>query len=303
VHNLDLIDALAKLTTDENAKTRKNAASALGNIATVDGNKEILIKHGNGSLICALLKVVCGDIEGGARRRAMRTLRCVASGNVIDLVRNHGNFVDSIIRVSIEDSDRDTRIQATETLATMISEVSCSSNNGSDMIRVQLMRGIVQNIAENRDKKCAEITCKTLSQEFSKMESGGHRVNISDFPRLLQALEEVTLDNSHSYDVKHCAAKILHNLATFDENIEIMVCKSVMDTLAAIASLSGPNTEKAPEYAIQTIIRLSQVEQNRRQMAEHENLLTALVNFTVAAPEGSLKDEAKRTILLLVPIL
>jgi hypothetical protein len=83
---------------EDTVKTRRNAISAIGNLATVVDNHERLLSHQDGILIQCLI-TAAHDEDTDSRRRSMRTLRCLCSGEAAHALRKQGNFCEFLATV------------------------------------------------------------------------------------------------------------------------------------------------------------------------------------------------------------
>ena len=301
----DVLDLLLWLVVPDGVntpKTRKNAASALGNLAKSAKSRMALIRHRNGALVEGLLRVLEGDSNVDARRRAARSIRCL-SGGVEEgraFLSLRPSVADSVARVVSNDPDSDVRAQAVETLASLSSLYHVSSLRESLGPVLGILVGVV---GSSEDYRCVEIACRAVSNYFSE---SAHRGPIGHQSQLLNALCRVATDGQCAFGSKSDAARLLRELAGDRETAVAMGCdNAVLDGLSALLALSGLEYERHRSYAAEAVVRLAGAgdESNLKRLAGHGSLIPMFVNFTVTAPEGRRKREAKDTILRLVPIL
>ena len=81
-----------------------------------------------------------------------------------------------------------------------------------------------------------------------------------------------------------------------------LTCTSVVNILTTLISSSKDNKEEARNDALAAVVVLVENDMNRRPLAEHEGLLSSLVNLCLQQPdEDKSKASAKQVIINLVP--
>lgn len=318
----DVLDVLLSLsmTDDDNPKIRKNAASALGNIASSVENIHRLRTYHNGRVISTLVNIAKRDVDSGARRRAMRTLRCVASGSSsFLLLENNAGLIVDLETVISDDLDADTRAQACETLGSIASSF-CSTagrktraNDGETetMTGDDAIDAVIALIVKSEDRHCVEILCRALCHCLSEMDLSFSMKH--DGRLFFRALEKVTVDISFSTEVNGFVASYLYDMSRKSTDSKIhMKCKSIFSTLSFLSSFDDitnkDNSNRAQQQvranAAKAIMELATLEQNQKEMAMHNGLITSLVHFTMSVPEDSdFRKQAKDTIVCLVQLL
>ena len=96
-----------------------------------------------------------------------------------------------------------------------------------------------------------------------------------------------------------------------DSEIESLGCdssnnilsKPLFDTLSELLQPVGPCFDESRQDTLELLQLFLQNDANKRILAEHEGLLTALVGFALMTSQDDKKKRAKRLILLLVPEL
>lgn len=292
--SLNVLDAVLRLTANSCTKAKKNAVSALGNLASEEKNKLYLVNYQNGIIINTLMKIVASDTDCGARRRAARTLRCISDRNAAQVLVNHQGFIELMAKSATTECDRDTRLQVVEAIVSIASAMLQTKSNLD-----QILKAIVQIINDSTNVECLEIISSDLLQQLLKTIDCS---SLSCSPELLKAISKMAMIKQSSAGLKRQSAEALKMLCSAEENKQIMVCRPVLDALSSLASLYGLE-EKTRTAAVEAIISLTSLKSNRTMMAEHEKLLTTLVNFALSSPEGKLKDNTKDAILQLVPEL
>jgi hypothetical protein len=148
-------------------KIKRNAISAIGNILSDEQNHGLILSDENTddplNIMETLIDLVEHDSDSIVRRRAMRTIRCLASSKDQEIRSTIQKqdivlfLVNTIARnVSHDDeNDRDMQIQAFQTVNIMAGEMRCS-----DWPRLET--AILQRIETTTDTKLIIGACKCL---------------------------------------------------------------------------------------------------------------------------------------------
>jgi hypothetical protein len=312
-------------------KTRKNALSALGNIANDPRARLALWKHGR--LMLSLQTVVTkDDTDRDARRRAMRTIRWMTLGNATQWWDHDSsssssstptNGLEFLVRVIQHDPDLDTQCQACETLVIIASEVAVNTHHHHNQQQQQqqqqqhgqlhletTMAAMFCILEGTTNAKCMDIISRgfTLFIEGvvgSNAQGTIAALNTHGIVQALSKLANRTNYHSQSWETKESVARLLYKVIARSEDPTICVTNNndTMNVLADFLSQTSDGNATTRDYCAKTIVALAKEQSNRKQMVEHPTLLTSFVNYTLSAPEGETRNEAKHTILLLVPSL
>jgi hypothetical protein len=291
-HSEVLTSLQGLMLPEDTVKTRRNAISSVGNLATVADNHERLLSHQDGNLIQCLM-TAAHDEDTDIRRRSMRTLRCLCSGEAGHALRRQGNFCDFLASVAQHDLDRDTRVQALECMAYIAADKESLTEVGPGTT-MALIR-IIENSNESRLTTSA---CRSLSPCLSNSDSTLVGLSAAFYSALATAVAESSDADSHRN-----VANVLSRLAETDGFADKVPTCALLNLLAALISQVGPDFDQSRTTAISAIKALAENDGNKRAMAEHEGLLTALVNYAMTTEESKKKDEAKVLILKLIPEL
>ena len=277
---------------EDSVKTRRNAISAIGNLATVEDNHERLLSHQDGILMQRLM-AAAHDEDTDSRRRSMRTLRCLCSGEAAHALRKQGNFCEFLANVAQNDLDPDTRVQALETMAHIADDSEAMVEVGTGITRALI--GAIENSNESR---VAADACRTLSQCLSNSDSTVAGFSNAFYSKLATAVAVSADTDSHRH-----VAQVVSRIAEAEGFADKVPTGALLSLLAALISPVGADFEQSRTIAMSAIKALAANDGNKRAMAEDEGLLTALVNYAMTTVEGEEKDEAKAVILKLIPEL
>jgi hypothetical protein len=293
-------------------KTKRNATSAIGNILAHSANHASLFRHENTScslkIIPTLLLLVEQDTDSVVRRRAMRTIRCLASSTdrmIRECIEREdivSFLVDTIARdVSLDDdNDRDMQIQACQTV-----HILMDGFHQTNWPRLET--ALLQRIETTTDSKLTMAACRCLVECVLK--SPWKRGSSCFSEMFWKRLESTVSICPESHD---CVAKLVLGLANLEATTgaasplgqpSSLTSSTVANTLTLLLSQSGPNMEESRNNALEVVLILVQNESNKRPLAENEGLLSGLVNLCLLQPGLKNKDLAKKVILDLVPEL
>ena len=313
-----MLDCVDQATAARITKSKRNAVSALGNILADPGNHEILFssssnvdKEDHLSIIPTLIKLVENDSDSVVRRRAMRTIRCLANAaeesrtkNVkIDNRELPSFLIDTISRnVNVDDeNDRDMQIQACSTVSLLLDTFELG-----DWPRLET--AILQRIEITIDPKLTAAMCRCLVDcvKRSPWRRGPACFSEMFWTRLEKAV-------SISPESHGPISMLFLELAKLEAQSVSPVSSTKSSTLTSsvivntMTNLLSPSRiyserEQPRDNVIDVLLLLLKNESNKRPLAENEGLLSALVNVCLVE-QGTRKDLAKQTILELIPEL
>jgi hypothetical protein len=334
--SLVIPDALRRIlstTTDTNetttqqpsTKAKRNAISALGNLVATPQNQTLLFQKDTQAkfkIVPTLIQLVEEDPDSIIRRRAMRTLRCLASVTTVASKDGNDQLTSSCMDVLLEsdianflvntiardggsqddENDRDTQIQACQTVGSLL-----EAFRDTDWPRLEI--SLLQRIETTTDAKLTLGACKCLVLCVTKSPWKRGRSCFSDM--FWKRIDTVVAGCNETHG---CIAKLLLELAREEQKESssptaassgtpsALACVTVVNTLTSLLTESGPDFEESRDDALEVVLVLKENENNKRPLAEHEGLLTALVNLCILQ-SGPKKDLAKQAILDLVPEL
>jgi hypothetical protein len=277
---------------EDTVKTRRNAISSVGNLATVADNHERLLSHQDGILIQRIM-TAAHDEDTDIRRRSMRTLRCLCSGEAAHALRRQGNFCDFLASVAQHDLDRDTRIQALECMTYVAADREAMTEVGPG-----ITMALIRTIENSNEFRLTATACRSLSLCLSNSDSTLVGLSASFYSALTTAVAESSDADSHCN-----VSSVLLRIAETDGFADKVPTCALLNLLSALISQKGPDLEQSRTIAMSAITALADNDGNKRAMAEDEGLLTALVNYAMTTDESKKKDEAKVLILKLIPEL
>lgn len=293
-NNGEVLSSLYHLALPGNTvKTRRNAISAIGNLASIDDNHGSLLTHEAGCLV-QCLTTAANDEDVDSRRRAMRTLRCLSSGDAARELRRREDFCTFLATAAQNDLDRDTRAQALECMAHVASD-----SDAMNEVQHIISTAIIGTIESSNDPGLTSDACRTLHLCCLSTSE----LSYASFSASFYAKVSTAASACADADTHHHIAKVVSWLSSMDEFVGKTPHSALLHLLASLVSHVGPDFEESRAIAMNAIQVLAKVDGNKRILAEDENLLTALVNFAMSTEEGDKKDVAKELILKLVPEL
>jgi len=292
---------------EDTVKTRRNAISSIGNLATIPANHAHLLSHQDGALVQCLENAARTEDDIDSRRRAMRTLRCLCSGEAAHTLRRRSDFCEFLAHIAQNDVDRDTRVQALECMAYVAADEEAMT-----VVREEIESALIGTIENSTESRLTVDACRCLSLCLAKVEPTS-----CTSPSCLMKEEPAVLVFSTTFYAKlaaavaqsfnaeaHCnVAKIVSYVVDTDGFAGKAPAPPFLNLLAALLSPFGPDFEQSQGVAMKSIQAIAGVDGNKKSLAEDEGLLTALVNFAMATSEAEKKDEAKSLILKLIPEL
>ena len=307
--NSDHFNILPEKSND--TKIRRNAVSCIGNILSHTDNQMVLIGGQEAkelAVLRTLVNVVDNDNDAIVRRRAMRTIRCIACSQD-DQIRTNLNQHDLQTlcfgvmsrRIAEDDeNDRDMQIQACLTMCASIDLFSCS-----DWPRLETV--LLQRIETSNDEKLIQAACSCLVEcikhspwqrgpscfsdlFWARLEVASAACGETHAPISLLLVELARQEKESPETLKNHDASNLTNSA-------------VIKILIHLFSFSSKEHYSSRQNALETLDLLAMKQANRRSLTENESLLSALVNLCLLEPDANSKDAAKRIIIDLVPEL
>lgn len=301
-NNVEILASLQSLMQPQDSvKTRRNAISSIGNLATVPANHEQILSHDDESLVRQLQGVAKTDDDTDTRRRAMRTLRCLCSGEAAHTLRRQQDFCDFLAGVAQNDVDRDTRVQALECMAHVTGDEEAMAEVGET-----IKTALISAIEHSNDSRLTVDACKPLVHCLSKADraAGTEAQSRTDFSSTFYAKLATAVSESPNADAHRAVANIVSRVVETTNGFAGKVpSPPFLNLLSALLSSVGTDFEQSQGIAMSTVQSLVDVDTNRRSLAEDEGLLTALVNYAMATSDSGKKDEAKALILKLIPEL
>ena len=313
--NLVLVEYLFKTLCDVSdvrestmtTKIKRNSISAIGNILSDPKNYSLLLENDKIKTLPILIRVVQEDPDSIVRRRAMRTIRCLASSHdpqaqQIMKQQSLGTFLAETIAQNInhdDENDRDTQIQAFQT-------VNVLTDAFQDRDWPRLETAILQRIETTTDIKLIIGACRCLQECLRK---SPWRRGPSCFSEMFWRRLETTVLSSGDAHASISTLLLEMSKLEKEENNSMMTqpscltSSSTVKTLATLLSATGSELESSRNNALDVLLLLVKDESNKRPLAESEDLLSGLVNLCLLQPEASTKKLAKQLILDLVPEL
>lgn len=263
---------------ESSSKIRRNAISAAGNLVTQTENVETFV---NDETMCgALRQVALQDSDPDCRRRAMRTIRCIMS------VHPRPDMLDFFTRIATQDIDRDTRVQSIESLSHLRFE---------EKLAEPLTRSLIQIVEKSLDSKMTLLACTLLPNGSAEMLASE---STEDFWKSVGSAFD---EDKQSWTQVSDLIRIVSN----SQHKSKLVSEPVVKILASLLT-ETKETEADDSVAIEVLSTLEDLikdNENRRLLAESDDLLSSLVSFALVANTAKQKDRAKCLLLSIVPEL
>lgn len=293
-------------------KIKRNATSALGNIFSDANNHATLFRNSCEPNLSALIpQLACSaqqDFDPVIRRRAMRTIRCIAGSMVIEaknLIQkgNLSSFLIDIIsrkRAQEEEHDQDMLIQACQTVLAMKESIQAEEWTLLQTALLQLMQNTT-----NADVVPAAALCLSESLNENHLDPSSSCFSVQFWNNIERMV-------STSLKVHAAISELLVVIVTIEkksgtavaqnqETASILTKTPVINALTTILLESKSSEEQARNRALEVVKVLSENESNKRPLAGNDRLLSGLVTLCLMQPSSDMKDSAKQIILQLVP--
>lgn len=292
-------------------KIKRNAVSSLGNIFSDTMNHAVLFRNSCNPKLSALIpQLACSvqqDFDPVVRRRAMRTLRCIAGSTVVEaknLIQkgNLSSFLIDIIsrkRVQEDENDHDMLVQACQTIIALKESIVSAEWSQIQIALLQLLQNTTNTEVVPAAALCLSICVK---QNHVDPNSSCFSVQFwNNIERCVSASETVHTDISELLIVLALIEKELGTTDARDhENVSVLTKTQVINALTTIL-LESQSTEQTRNQALEVVKILSLNENNKRLLAGNDRLLSGLVTVCLMQPDSEIKDSAKKIILQLVP--
>lgn len=271
-----------------------------------------------------LLHLVQNETDEDIQRRAMRTIRCLAScsrGRKLLLGPSEGSsdlesFITSLLTTTNDGGkhlDNATRVHVCETICyfTHDQEMLKSMGPTLETIMVQIISAFKNNQPGILSAQASFIAaiCKALF--FSLERSPWQQRGDSFFP--LQFFEGLFSCSRVEQEVTHPPlARLLLTIGKeLQRNVDrqkafqgtTILTKPALDTIAELLEPVGPSFEQSRRDALHLTQLFLKNSKNKKALAENERLLSAVVGFALMTRQDDEKNLAKKMILELVPEL
>ena len=291
-------------------KIKRNAISALGNIVSDPRNHKILFQNAvtasSSTLLPRLIHLVETDSDPVVRRRAMRTIRCLAfstdstTKSVVENENLSSFLVNVISRSSLHDdeNDHDMLVQACQTVIALGGSIKVEAWS-------HLEKALVQQIETTTFTKIISAAIQCLIECMRNNPSARSPSSEMFWKRLEMSVSNSPEAHIHISSLVVMLAKIEKRSEGFAaENIEnpsILTTTPVVNTVTIMLLESGLSKEDSRNQALEAVLILAENEPNRRPLAENDRLLSGLVSLCLMQPDQKNKDSIKQVILQLVP--
>lgn len=290
--NTEVLSALVRLASQGKKLTLRNVLCTLDCLTMEADYCVDMVMHGDGILLNVLKRFVSQDSDEVVRRRSARALRLLARDKAIPLLINDTSLMNSLASCALHDSNREVRMEAANAFA------SCAAQVRAPMPQHDAVLESLTLLAKET-KVVPDAVARALKEQA---DHPLNRVPMADHFGLLAALATIASDEEGSLASKGCAMSALYDLSTEEVNREKMILPTVLQALVTNALDREEEMQQVREKAMATLLNLSTIESNLKQMASHDGLLKAFVQYAATAPDTS-KGAVKTVIMALVPLI
>lgn len=308
-------------------KIKRNAISAIGNIASDNRECSKLATDDSLALLPRLMTLVEKDRDSVVRRRAMRTIRCLATSQIQLFIRQQQGLFFFLIQtisrnVSGDDeNDHDMLMQACETIIVLLGGDYGELDQQLDLS--DLEKALTCRIESTTSESliAASIQCLNVCMKRKQCLTESYKISELVWKRL-EATAQISTDSHGWISTFLLDLVMLEKNSIVESGIEQPAAQNGLDTSSSrlanqtvinlistivAASIATDTAELAKRenvrnQSLQVLHVLLEKEQNKPILAENDQLLSSLVNLClVLDPTSKEKDSAKRVILSLVP--
>lgn len=270
----------------------------------------IALLEGQDWLVPHMIRLLHTTTDSDLRRRTVRLIRCLAS---YDWGRNfiwkHAASAVEFMTVLVQvlqnaDDGRDTRIQACQTIGILL---PFASEDDWAFLCPCLERILVSMVEDSKtDDKLRLCACRTLhtSLKSSPWERGCNSFSASFLERLHVCLQSNVTDPIFHEGISELLLRIVLDATSGKGQSLTLVAETthIMDIIELLVGAVGPDFQAARRTAVEIVCSLSSCDECKKPMADHQRLLSSLVNFCLVT-SGTEKVKVKQVILALVPEL
>lgn len=279
----------AMVASEKVSAIRENATTILQSLAFPKANRRRLVEFHDGIVVEALSQQLRHDKNEKARRRAAGALTNLAFDETAMRLAAHPSLLSTLATIATTDDCKDVQQRACLALTKIASSSSHESPyHGTimDALVVAAKTNAENNIAAVFRMRAREVEC---------------RERLARHPGVLKALAYLCTKPTASLKDQDNAIRALMHLTNENTNRSIMCTGKVLDAFVQGASCGYSTTprqsptltradtdETDEEYliseiqdsAIRAIARLATEVSNRKSMARHEGLITAIAKAT-----------------------
>lgn len=291
--NKQVLSALIRLASQRSKRIIRNILCTLDWLTMESDYCVEMVMYGDGILLNVLRRLLLDESDEVIRRRAARALRLLAREKAIPLLINNGDLMEALALCALQDEAREVRTEAANAFT------SCAALVRAPMPQHDAVLKSLTTLAREANV-VPDIIAKALKEQALHPLN---RIPMADHMGLLSALASILLDEHVSAVAKGYAMSALHDLAAEQKNQEKMATPEILEALVTNALDRNDEMSEIREFAMKALLSLSSIESNRKQMAAHDGLLKAFVQYAATTPEEECKRAVKTVIMNLVPLL
>ncbi|GKZ00443.1 hypothetical protein MPSEU_000996900 [Mayamaea pseudoterrestris] len=274
-------------------------------------------------LVPRLLDVLQNERDEDIRRRSIRTMRCLATCDWgRSFIKQSANGAEELplphVLLEILRNRHDgpeIQCQACQTLSALITHESIGDDDQNTVYET-LIKALAHVIADPIavNDSCSSISadkltvaaCETFRMCLVHNHSDPNSSELSSthLCRIQQVLERNATEPAFHLQISELLLHLTltaHPVSASAMNQSSLLLSSpYLDCISILLGSVGPETEISRTNAIDIVLRLMECAENKKPLADHDRLLTSLVNFCLMH-SGSQKQTVKQVILNIVP--
>jgi len=284
-----IIESLMKLASDPYLKTKLNAVSALGNLATDPVSKSFLLNYRCGALLDSFLDMFRRSEDADVVRRVGRTLRFLVNERTAPLIVNHEGFLDGLTDCILADKKEES-YQSAKVINTVSAQINSPLPEHDSILKALTESAFTEQPATG------EIIALTFSEQSTIKEN---REVMIDHPDLLKALAQMVLDKNCTRETMEYMVCTAGHLCTVIYSKRKLVNGPILSALGKVSECN----EKLQSVIAGIVLRLATLPKNRIILGQHSELVACLVKSLRTNGDKQEREKVKETILQLVPLL
>ena len=288
-----VLTALVQLSSHNSQTILRNVLNTFVSIA-MDGDSCIrLVFHGEGLLIKVLTRLLNYNGDSMIRKRASRVVRLLCRDGSATFLISDAVLIETTAHLAIHDTNSDVRKEAADAFA------ACTEFFDPTMDRYGTMLDTLESFVASQRVSLDCIARALINQ----MEKPQNQQEVLKRRTLVDSFGTIASSEQSSNVSKQDICKIIMDLSSKDSTIHLVTSETIISALVLNLSdnttVSNQNNEQRQGFAVKALLNLSGIEGNRKVMANHPNLLQAMIQYASKADNDHCKEEVKAMIIRL----
>jgi hypothetical protein len=292
IRSPDVLSAVLQLASHSSSKKLLlNVLNTLISLASMDSDACLmLLLHHDGLLLTRMRQLLVDKSDAVLRKRATRTIRLLANPLSAPLLVNDTSLMETLSHHALHDPDQAVRYEATEAFAKCAGLVRVGQGPPYQAVLNALLQ-----LAKATSKSCGEVLARALHEQSRHDDN---RIHIVKCTELLETMAKLAAaeETSRQAKVEICGA--LWELSNESETLERLANNPLILTALVVNVMNEFETDQ--QFAIDTLARLTTVVSQRATLANHPNLLQAMIQFAACTTNAESKKLAKESLLILI---